>query len=53
VCGHPAFEHTTGFISKIPVCAACRDLSKENEYHEFKLDNLKYVEQVAKERKLI
>jgi hypothetical protein len=46
-CGHNEEEHYIGTISKVPVCDLCRDLSLPNEYHNFKLDNLKYLEEKA------
>ena len=51
VCGHLATAHIRG-----RGCAACIDwmniFDSKNE-HTFKLDNLKLIEDLAKERKLI
>jgi len=57
ICGHEINEHHDGSISNIPVCNLCRELNmgigEDDCYHEFKLDNLRCIEQEAKRRNLI
>jgi hypothetical protein len=48
-CGHEEDEHYIGTLSKVPVCALCRELSMPNEYHKFKLNNLRYLEEKYEE----
>jgi hypothetical protein len=55
ICGHGKFEHFVdkGFLPPA-YCEDCLfDLNVENSSHPFKLDNLKLVEDLAKERNLI
>jgi hypothetical protein len=54
ICGHEKKEHFIGPMSGYPICSLCADLSMfTEETHEFKLDNLRFVEDLAEERKLI
>lgn len=41
ICGHPRGIHFQGPFTH---CTWCR-MTKESAWHEFKLDNLKYLEQ--------
>lgn len=50
-CGHEENEHSIGFISKVPACSLCRDISMKDPYHPFKLNNLDYLEERYDEQK--
>jgi hypothetical protein len=56
ICGHPFCEHFYEFhgypqIGK--VCIGCQLANDVNTNHYFKLDNLKLIEDLAKERNLL
>lgn len=59
VCGHPKEMHSADV--KDSLCALCIEMASYDvhigelgkAFHPFKLDNLRYIEDVAKERKLI
>ncbi len=47
VCNHPKRNHRAVKYSHVPCEAAkCNNCSVLMTYHEFKLDNLKYLEEV-------
>ena len=49
ICGHQAWAHNP------ESCALCleRHLSVDKVFHHFKLDNLRFIEDLAKKRNLI
>jgi hypothetical protein len=60
VCGHLEQDHIWSGYTKCPPewcwCREClfsNDLDSTNHMHEFKLDNLKLIEDLAKKRKLV
>ena len=59
VCGCIRNKHTwlrTGLFQSEEGCSEClikEPYDREKTYHKFKLDNLKLIEDLAKERKLI
>jgi hypothetical protein len=63
VCGCPKNYHTTDvdivFHTTFSYCALCFDTAHYDHrnpkrgFHKFKLDNLKYIEDLAKERNLV
>lgn len=60
ICGHLKYEHNfkpyTLWYKDLAYCFRCRDHGKPLErtnIHKFKLDNLSYVEQVARARGLV
>jgi hypothetical protein len=56
ICGHPRSLHFPEDSYFYARCDGCHDLYVKKHplgyVHEFQLDNLKYVEDLAKERKL-
>jgi hypothetical protein len=42
ICGHPAYNHVVGYFTGRSICEDCFDYN--NFHHEFKQDNLKYLE---------
>jgi hypothetical protein len=55
VCGHFKREHSGGIRNYVPTCNACLQMLNPPIYwrHNFKLDNLSYIETLAKERGLV
>lgn len=55
VCGHEEQVHQSGYpeAQLLPICFNCIDYSEKDAFHEFKLDNLKYIEQEAKRQGII
>jgi hypothetical protein len=53
ICGHIFDDHYFGQISGKAICNECIILDREFDTHEFKLDNLRYIEDEAKKRKLV
>jgi hypothetical protein len=51
ICRHEKKEHYIGHISGLNRCFMCRELYVDE--HEFKLDNLLYIETLAKQKGLI
>jgi hypothetical protein len=55
VCGHERILHTSQELP-FPYCMKCpapSGVPGDNAWHDFKLDNLQLVEDLAKERNLI
>lgn len=54
VCGHSKVFHIA-YNAKDPLCAMCLEAHEKPDlvFHTFKLDNLRYVEDLAKQRKLV
>jgi hypothetical protein len=48
ICGHAAYKHTTGYFTGTAICDGCYNFS--DFHHEFKQDNLKYLEWCAEKR---
>jgi len=53
LCGHSHWEHALSNPEKVPYCTGCLLSNYNNCWHEFKLDNLRFIEDEAKERNLI
>ncbi len=53
ICGHLRKRHVLPLLPFTPYCRGCFFREKANIKHEFKLDNLSYIEELAKERGLI
>jgi hypothetical protein len=53
VCGHNKIEHRKGHESGRCICLKCYYRGLPQQYHTFKLDNLAYVEQVARAKGLV
>lgn len=49
ICNHIRYEHTRGHESGRFICLVCYSNMDSLQYHEFKLDNLKYLEQQYEE----
>lgn len=56
ICGHVKEGHSGIYALDITSCLSCylaQDESKMSFYHDFQLDNLKYIEDLAKEKGLV
>jgi len=61
ICRHSKFEHKEPTPSRKIRCRECwsewangwNGITESSLSHEFKLDNLKFIEDLAKERKLV
>ena len=55
ICGHSEKIHQEAIpeAQLLSICFECGNSNTLNEFHNFKLDNLKLVEDLAKERNLI
>jgi len=54
ICSHPNWQHYLDALSKMPYCIPCASVEDPKKcWHKFKLDNLKFVEDLAKDRGLI
>jgi hypothetical protein len=52
ICGHLEVYHYNNSIGSI-TCFDCADRNIKNCTHNFKLDNLRFIEDLAKEKNLI
>jgi hypothetical protein len=50
ICGCAAYKHVTGYFTGTSICDGCT--SYTNFHHEFKLDNLKYLEECYEKQNL-
>ena len=55
VCGHAKIKHQEIIPeAQLPaICFPCCDEANHTQFHTFHLDNLRYLEDLAKEKKLI
>ena len=56
VCGHSHWEHRLSEPNKFPYCQICLNIdgaARIQIWHEFKLDNLRLIEDLAKEKGLV
>lgn len=51
VCSHSKNYHASDVATDF--CGGCYNSGGKKFYHDFQLDNLKYIEDLAKERNLI
>lgn len=52
VCGHLLLDHSN--YEESPLCVSCaNELGQMDMWHDFKLDNLKFIEELAKQKGLI